>query len=293
MQLTRRTITKKLSIYSFILPGTLLIAAMVLYPLLYAFYMSFTTKEGMDTFFSLSNYSRVIGATHFFEMLKNTILWVISTVILSFLLGFGVAALIEQDFVKRKNIWRSIILLAWITPGVVKAEAWKWLYSYDFGMLNHTLVSLKIIKEPVSWLITPDSAFLAVVLIQVWGMFPYVMLMISAGMQSINKEYHDCALLDGASWFRYIRSIVVPIISDVVFIALLIITIWSINTFVVIWLVTQGGPLGSTTVLSLDIYQKFLMFDLRGASATAILQLIISLSITILYVQRSRREEAA
>lgn len=255
--------------------------------------MSFTIKEGTDSVISLSNYVRVIGAPHFLDMVRNTILWVISTVFLSFLIGFGVASLIEQDFVKRKNIWRSIILLAWITPGVVKAEAWRWLYSYDFGMLNHTLVSLKLVKEPITWLFAPNTAFLAVVLIQVWGMFPYVMLMISAGMQSINKDYHDCALLDGASWFRYILSIVVPIISDVVFIALLIITIWSINTFVVIWLVTQGGPLGSTTVLSLDIYQKFLMFDLRGASATAILQLLISLSITILYVRRSRREEVA
>ena len=292
MKLSRRAIKKGVKNYSFILPGFLIIASIVIYPILSTIVSSFS-KDGASFSFTLDKYIRVINAPHFLEMLRNTVFWVITTVSLSFLVGFGAAVLVEHDSVKHKNIWRSIFLLAWITPSVIKAEAWRWLFSYDFGMLNSTLVSYGLIREPIPWLFDPNFAFFSIILIQIWGEFSYVMLMISAGMQSINKDYHDCARLDGASWFRYIRSIVVPIISDVVFIALLIITIWSINTFVMILIVTQGGPLGSTTILSLDVYQKFLMFDRGGAAATSIFQLLICLVITIIYVQRSRKAETA
>ncbi len=153
------------------------------------------------------------------------------------------------------------------------------------------LVSIGLIKEPVYWLTSANTAFLAVVIIQVWSEFPYVMLMLSAGIQSINSEYYDCARLDGAGYLRYIWSIVIPVIRDVVFISILLLTIWSINTFSVIWIMTQGGPYGSTNILSIDIYRKFLMFDLGGASATALLQLSISLIITIIYIRQSRKVE--
>lgn len=288
---SKKAIFKKLQYYQFILPGFLLIALLISYPLISNIVMSIT-EDGQGSVFTLDNFSRVIKDTSFLTTLKNTLMWMVTTVIFSSLLGFGSAILIEQNHVKHKSIWRSLILLAWITPGIVKAHTWKWLFSYDFGMLNHILVSIGLVKEPIYWLISEKAAFIAVVLIQVWSEFPYVMLMISAGIQSINSEYYDCALLDGANYFQYIWNIVFPIIRDIVFIAILMITIWSINTFAVIWIVTQGGPYGSTNILSIDIYRKFLMFDIGGSSATAILQLSISLIITIIYIRRSRKLES-
>lgn len=292
MKLPQKFLHQNLKNYSFILPGFLIIALIVIYPILSTIVASFS-EDGARFSFTLEKYIRVVNAPHFFEMLRNTVVWVITTVSLSFLVGFAAAVLVEHDSVKHKNIWRSIFLLAWVTPSVIKAEAWRWLFSYDFGMLNNALVSYGLISEPIPWLFDAKYAFFSIILVQIWGEFSYVMLMISAGMQSINKDYRDCALLDGAGWIRYIWSIVIPIIRDVVFIALLIITIWSINTFVMILIVTGGGPLGSTTILSLDVYQKFLMFDRGGAAATSIFQLLFCLIITIIYVQRSRKEAIA
>ncbi|MDD5681229.1 MAG: sugar ABC transporter permease [Candidatus Omnitrophica bacterium] len=288
MVTSKKAVFKKFQYYQFILPGFLLIGLLISYPLISNVIMS-VSKDGTLT---INNFWRVIQDSSFLITLKNTLLWMFFTVVFASLLGFGSAILIEQNFVKHKSIWRSLILLAWITPGIVKAHTWKWLFSYDFGMLNYMLVSFGLVKEPVYWLSSASAAFIAVVLIQVWSEFPYVMLMISAGIQSINTEYYDCALLDGASYFRYIWSIVIPIIRDVVFISILLLTIWSINTFSVIWIVTQGGPYGSTNILSIDIYRKFLMFDLGGASATALLQLSISLIITIIYIKQSKKAES-
>lgn len=284
---TRKKLFTKFQYFQFILPGFIVIGLLISYPLVSNVIMSVSD----DGVFSIDNFIRIIENPSFIITLRNTLLWMFSTVVLATTLGFCSAILIEQNFVKHKVFWRSLILLAWITPGIVKAHTWKWLFSYDFGMLNYMLVSIGLIKEPVYWLTSANTAFLAVVIIQVWSEFPYVMLMISAGIQSINTEYYDCARLDGASYFRYIWSIVIPIIRDVVFISILLLTIWSINTFSVIWIVTQGGPYGSTNILSIDIYRKFLMFDLGGASATALLQLSISLIITIIYIRQSRKVE--
>ena len=283
----RKSLSKKFQYYQFILPGFLAIGLLISYPLVSNVIMSVSD----DGTFTLDNFVRIISNPSFFITLKNTLLWMFFTVLFASILGFCSAILIEQNFVKHKTLWRSLILLAWITPGIVKAHTWKWLFSYDFGMLNYMLMAIGLVKEPVYWLSSANAAFIAVVIIQVWSEFPYVMLMLSAGIQSINSEYYDCARLDGAGYLRYIWSIVIPVIRDVVFISILLLTIWSINTFSVIWIVTQGGPYGSTNILSIDIYRKFLMFDLGGASATALLQLSISLIITIIYIRQSRKVE--
>jgi len=282
--------TKKSGYYSFILPGTLLIALMVFYPLFFTLYTSFSS-EGSEINFTFENYYKVITAGNFLTLFKNTIRWVISCVSAAFILGFGTAILIEQEFIKQKEILRSVLLLPWILSGVVRAYAWRWLLSTDFGMLNHMLIELNIMKDPLSWLLNTDLAFISVVIVQVWGMFPYVMLITSAGMQSINSEYREVSLIEGASYLRYIYSIVIPLIKDVIFIALLLTTIWSINTFLPIWIVTQGGPAGSTTVLALDVYNKFLMYDLNKASATSIIQLSISMIFVVLYLNNTRKEK--
>ncbi len=282
-------IKKALKGYGFILPGFFIITSIILYPLAKTVLLSFS-KSDKTFLFTLDNYIQVMRAPQFLPMLKRTLIWMTGTVFFSVVIGFGAAKLIDQPFIRGKNIWRSLLLLAWITPGVVKAQAWKWLYSSDFGMLNQMLKTLGIIDESIPWLTKSNIAFIAVLIIQVWSEFPYTMLMISAGLQSISKDHRECALLDGANWFQYTFRVEIPLIKDIVFVAVLISTIWAINTFSVIWIVTQGGPARATTVLSLDIYKKFLMFDLQGASATAMLQLIISLVITVFYLRRANRE---
>lgn len=277
----------------FVLPGVLIMAILILYPIVNVFFLSFTdsTTGTRTQFVGIKNFLDVFNSFQFSQTVINTIIWTIATVGISFILGFWAALLINQDFIIGKGVWRSLLLLAWITPGVVKAVVWKWLYSYDFGMINHILSSLHIINEPISWLSNPSLTIWSVIIVQIWSTFPFAMLMLSAGLQTVPKELYEVALLDGAKWFQRIFYIVVPMIKDVIFISLLMLIIWSLNEFTIIWIITQGGPAGSSQTLSLAIYDQFNSFNLNGASATAVIQLLVSLIFAIWYIRRSNKGE--
>lgn len=273
---------------SFVAPGVIVTAILVLFPISYVLYMS--VMRGKE-FAGFGNFREIASDPQFGQMIGNTALWTVLTVGLAFLLGTATALLIHQDFIKGKGIWRTVLLLSWITPGVVKATVWKWMYSTDFGILNHMLVSAGIIGEPVSWLMNPAYSLGAVILVQVWATFPFVMLMISAGLQAIPKDLFEVAHLEGATFVHRLRYIYVPQLRDVLFISLLLLVIWSLNEFAVIWIVTQGGPAGSSQVLSLSIYEKFRSFDLNGAAAVSVIQLFASLVFALWYIRKTGKEE--
>lgn len=273
---------------AFVAPGLIVTLLLILYPILSVIHLSFV--DSSSSFIGLGNYLSVIQSPLFGNMMANTAVWTIGTVAIAFALGMGAALLLNQDFILGRNIWRTVLMLSWITPGVVKAVVWKWLYSYDFGMLNHMLVSMNIIKEPISWLSSTSMALPAVMLVQIWETFPYAMLMMSAGLQAIPKDLYEVAELEGASGLQRLRLITMPMLKDVTFIALLILIIWSLNGFTLIWIMTQGGPAGSTEVLALSIYDQFRSFNINAASAISVLQLMISLIFAVWYIRRSGRE---
>ncbi|HLR69358.1 MAG TPA: sugar ABC transporter permease [Virgibacillus sp.] len=272
---------------AFVAPGLLVTALIILYPIIYIFYLSMTSSEsGVNEFVGLSNFADVIQGNHFIQIIKNTIIWTFGTVSIAFILGMILSLLLNQKFIKFKGFWTTVLLLSWITPGVVKAIVWKWLYSYDFGMLNHMLLSVGVINEPVSWLMNSNIALGSVMLVQIWETFPFAMLMIYAGLQAIPNDLFEVADLEGANKIQKFIYVILPSLKDVTFISLLILIIWSLNGFVLIWLLTEGGPAGSTQILALSIYDDFRSFNITAASATAILQLGVSLIFATWYIKK-------
>lgn len=269
----------------FVLPGFLVTCILILYPIFNITYLSFVSGDlSNKKFVGLKNYFDLNRSPQFSQAVSNTAIWTIITVVFSFALGLIAALLIEQNSIKFKGLWRSILMISWIMPGVVKATAWNWLYSQDYGMLNHMLVSIGIIKEPIPWLISSNFSLLAVIILQIWACFPFAMLMFSAGLQTIPKDIYEVGELDGASGFKKTFYITIPLLKDVAFITFLMILMWSINEFALIWIVTHGGPAGSSTTLSLLIYDQFRIMNLGGASASAVLQLVFSMIFAVLYV---------
>src|SRR5699024_8670367 len=272
---------------AFVAPGLLVTALIILYPIIYIFYLSMTSSEsGVNEFVGLSTFADVIQGNHFLQIIKNTIIWTFGTVSIAFILGMILSLLLNQKFIKFKGFWTTVLLLSWITPGVVKAIVWKWLYSYDFGMLNHMLLSVGVINEPVSWLMNSNIALGSVMLVQIWETFPFAMLMIYAGLQAIPNDLFEVADLEGANKIQKFIYVILPSLKDVTFISLLILIIWSLNGFVLIWLLTEGGPAGSTQILALSIYDDFRSFNITAASATAILQLGVSLIFATWYIKK-------
>ncbi|MCD7737180.1 MAG: sugar ABC transporter permease [Lachnospiraceae bacterium] len=274
----------------FLLPGVLVTALLIIYPLAYIISMSFSEDAmTMSGFAGLTNYLNLFKNPQFPKAIVNTIYWTFGTVIFSFLIGFGLALLINRRTVRAKGFWRSVIFIAWIIPGVVKATAWKWLFQTNGGMVNHILTSLGLISEDIPWLTSQKYAMLSIIIVQVWACAPYVMLMLNAGLQQIPMDLYECADLDGATWWQKTMRITLPLLKDISFICILMTLVWAINEFSLIWIMTSGGH--NTTTLSLLVYNQFKVLNINSAAASAVMQLIITMAFAGLYVKFVIKED--
>ena len=274
----------------FILPGVAVTALLIIYPLFYIISMSFSENAiGQNGFAGLTNYLRLFKNPMFTSSIWNTLVWTLGTVIPAFLLGFILALLINRRGTRIKGVFRSLIFVAWIIPGVVKATAWKWLFTTDGGMINHLLMSIGVIEKEISWLSSPRYAMLSVIIVQVWACAPYVMLMMTAGLQQLPRDLYESAELDGAGWFKKLWYITLPMLKDVSFICILMLLVWAINEFSLIFIMTSGGQ--KTTTLSILVYNQFQVLNINSASASAVMQLLITMIFAALYVKFVIKEE--
>jgi len=274
----------------FVLPGVLVTAFLVLYPLIYVFSTSFREGSmGNGGFAGLANYKKLFQSPQFHEAMNNTVIWMLATVFGAFVIGFILALLINKNGIKNKGLWRSLIFIAWIIPGVVKATAWKWLLSVEGGMVNYILERLGAISEPIKWLSSPRFAMVSVILVQIWATAPYVMLMLTAGLQQIPESLYESAGIDGATVWNKLRYITFPMLKDSCFICILMLFVWAINEFSLIFIMTSGG--NRTTTLPLLIFNQFKVLNINVASASAVMQLIITIMFAIIYVKAISKEE--
>lgn len=274
----------------FILPGILVTAFLVLYPVIYIFSTSFRKGSmGNGGFAGLANYSKLFHSPQFHQAMNNTIIWFFATVLGAFTIGFMLALLINRKDIKHKGLWRSLIFIAWVIPGVVKATAWKWLLSVEGGMINYMLMKVGMIAEPVKWLSSPGFAMLSVILVQVWATAPYVMLMLTASLQQIDESLYESAGIDGATKLKKLYYITFPMLKDSCFICILMLFVWAINEFSLIFIMTSGG--NGTTTLPLLIYNQFKVLNINVASASAVVQLIITIVFAGIYVKTISKEE--
>lgn len=274
----------------FLLPGVLVTALLIVYPLCYILMMSFSDNAvAAGGFAGLDNYVRLFRNPQFPKAISNTIVWTLATVFFSFVIGFALALLINRATVRFQGFWRSAIFIAWIIPGVVKATAWKWLFTTDGGMINHILTSLGLISKDIPWLTSPQYAMLSIIIVQVWACAPYVMLMMTAGLQQLPTDMYESAELDGAGWLKKMTHITLPLLMDVSFICILMTLVWAINEFSLIWIMTSGGH--NTTTLSILVYNQFKVLNINSASASAVMQLIITMVFAVLYVKFLNRED--
>ena len=184
-----------------------------------------------------------------------------------------------------------MIFIAWVIPGVVKATAWKWMMQTDGGIINHMLKSAGVINKNIPWLTSNKYALLSVIIVQVWACAPYVMLMMSAGMQQLPEDLYESADLDGASWWQKIIYVTIPLLKDVSFICILMVLVWAINEFSLIFIMTQGAH--NTTTLAILVYNQFKVLNVNLASASAIMQLLISMIFAVVYVKFILKEDDA
>ena len=237
--------------------------------------------EGLTRLFQLPNVGSVF---------RNTAIWTMASVAGGMGIGYLGAFILQSKRLRGVGLWRSLLMVPWIIPGVVAATIWRWTLSTDYGILNQTLLDLGIIGEPIRWLSNPDVVLLVVSLIQIWVTAPFVILMVSAALTSIPEERYEAARLDGAGATAILWYITLPAIRTTTGICALTLAIWALNSFTVIYVTTSGGPAGASTILPILLYQAFQRGDETLVYAIALLQVLIGAVLATMFARSMRTD---
>jgi multiple sugar transport system permease protein len=274
---TKRAVGRMLVPYTFVLPCTVILIVMMIRPLVQIVQFSFADVslpyfEG--PFVGFSNFVRVFGKREIGEISIHTLAWTVASLSLRLLLGLGAALLIDTA-VAGMRVVRIVGMLPWIMPSIVASNIWRWIYSTDFGILNYFLRFLDP-RITVNWLGSADLALASVIFAFSWVGFPFVMLMLLAGLQGIPAEHKEAARIDGAGAIGVFVHITIPFLRPVILTLLALQLIDGINSFDLLFNLTAGGPGGASEIFSLAIYRyAFSNFDFSGAAALSVALILI------------------
>jgi len=274
--------------YVFLLPAVISLIVVVVIPGFMTLVDSLTpTKSGSGLFY---NYRMLVQDQTFLTAFKNTLLFVVGTVVGHLALGLAVALALNSA-VKGKSILRVLMILPWTIPDVITGIIWAYIYHPMSGFLNAVLLKLGVIGTNVAWLGDPSLALPSVIMADIWRGYPYVMLVLLAGLQAIPKELYEAARVDGASIFREFTSITIPNLRRVAFIAIALDTIWQFRRYGLIMSMTAGGPGRATEIMSTWVYKTYFQyFKPNYAAAMAIIAALVLIIFAIPYVREVARD---
>jgi multiple sugar transport system permease protein len=271
--------------YLFVLPSILLLALVLGLPALIAVLNSFVPLWAEETTYTLSNYAKLLRDELFWDSLWVTVIFVVSTVLLHLLVGLVVALALNVD-VFGSTVWRVIAILPWTIPDVIAGLVWRFMFNPTSGIINHLIHQSGITSVYIEWLAHPNLALPSLIFADVWRGYPFVMLILLAGLQAISRELYEAAEVDGASVFQSFRHITLPLLKRMFIVATALDTIWQFRRFGLVYNMTAGGPGHATEILPLYIYkQYFKYFNFEYASAVAVALAVIMLAISIPYVR--------
>lgn len=274
-----------------VLPGLALLVAVVAYPLLTALVTAFFKQSlvvpGRE-FVGLQNIIDVLQGD-FLKLLGQTMVFTLGTTIAPFVIGFALALALNTR-IRGAKMLRGLMLIPWLVPGVVVSFLWMWIFNANYGVANAVLGLFGI--EAQAWLAQPQTAMFAVIVAKTWQSFPWIMVMLLAGLQTVPQELHEAAEMDGAGTIRRFFSITVPQLKGIIGLVLLLEFIWNFQHFDIIYVLTGGGPAGSTQTFATAVYETaFRGFDLGHAGALGLLWLILLMALVVVYVRFSEKGE--
>ena len=277
----------KLGNYLYILPALLVVTLVMLVPLIYTLVSSLfkvNIYNNQWDFAGLKNFQSIFSDSIFVLSIRNTITWTIGSVVFQFLIGFLIANVLNMDCIRGKSGLRIALMVSWVLPGVVSALVWQWMYHSDFGIINQVLKDIGVISQSVGWLSSADTAMMAAIIINVWKMSPFVILMTEAALKNVSDDQKEAAVIDGANSLQVFWHVKLPAIAPTCNTIILLLTIWTMNAFTFIYVLTEGGPAHMTEILSLYIYRTyFKSYNLGKASAASTVLFAFTAIVALLY----------
>jgi multiple sugar transport system permease protein len=281
--------------FLFLTPATLLLAIFMFYPILNTMWLSLHRVDQFGRilgFVGVDNYLDQFAAENFRSALWRSVLWSAGIVGFTTLLSLFLANVLNSRF-RGRAVVRGLILLPWAASLTINAVIWRWIAHSDFGVLNHILRSLGIFSERFDWLANPDYSFPLMIWIGIWVSIPSTTIFLLAGLQAIPIDLYEAARVDGARPLALFFYLTLPLLRPVLVVTILLNTLYSFNSFPIIWVLTEGGPAGKTDTLITHLYKiGFRLYEMGEASAVSVIVFVILLIFAIAYTTLSWKEIA-
>lgn len=287
---------KKIAPYLYVMPVLILLLIMYGYPLIKSIIMSLQdyklTSSGSAPFNDFANFKKMFSDTDFLLLLKNSLIYVIISVVAQFVLGLILALCLKTKF-RGRGIYQSIVFLPWAFSSFVVGLMFRWSFNGEYGVVNDILMKMGIIKENVAWLGTPGLSLAVVIITMIWMGIPFFGIMILAALQSVPDDIYEAADIDGCGMFRKFFSLTLPYIKPTIIMTVLLRTIWIFNSFDLIVIITGGGPVNYSQTLPSYMYSKaFASYDFGLASAFGVLLIVILGIYAVLFLKLSNYDKA-
>jgi multiple sugar transport system permease protein len=275
---------------AFVAPAVTVLGALTAGPAVWVFWLSLRERLpvfAVDRFAGLGHYAFLASDTRFWSALRITILFAVASVALELLLGVAVALALRGQRVGRRSAL-SLLLLAWALPGVVTARVFEWLYYPTGGLVNVAL------GAQLNWLGSPTLALPALIVADVWRTMPFVALFCYARLLTIPAPVYEAAAVDGASRLATLRFVTLPLLGPVLLVTLLFRTLDALRAFDLMYVLTGGGPAGTTETLTVYAYRSlFQTLRLGFGSALGVVVFVLVMLVAAAYLRMLRRQEAA
>jgi|AntDeeMinimDraft_4_1070355.scaffolds.fasta_scaffold02023_4 ABC-type sugar transport system permease subunit len=274
----------------FLLPTLVALAVVSVFPIFRGILLSFYEYNALkpDVWLGLGNYTTIFGLPEFWNVLKNTFVWSFAAVVMMATLGLGFALLLDREFTGR-SIATTLLLLPWTIPFIAVALNWNLLFDFNLGMFNGILNLLGF--ERLDWLSRGRYALFSVTLAYVWRNFPFFMITFLAAMKGIPQDLYEAARVDGSTRLDLFRHITLPFLQPIGIVTTLLMSLWTLNHFTLIYVMTSGGPGNASMVLPVYIYrQAFRQNDFGLAAAIAVVMLVIMMAYGLVYLKLYQEE---
>jgi multiple sugar transport system permease protein len=282
--------------YLYVLPALGAMALVIAYPVYFTVYLSFfNTPPNLaledKIFVGFANYGRIVAAESFHEATWNTLVWTLFSTLFAFVLGFGAATTLDRELFGR-SVLRGALLVPYVISAVAASYVWRWLYHSDFGVIGAMLVALGLTDGPINILDDRSRVMPALIVVNVWKEFPFAMIMMLAGLQTVPDQLLRAARVDGASAWQRFWHVTMPHLRGVSLVTVLLLLVTNLNSFTIPWIMTGGGPAGASEIWITQVYQlAFGRIRFGLASAYSVILFGVMMAMGWFYVRALTRGE--
>jgi len=276
--------------YLYVAPALGVMLLVIAYPVYYTITLSFfKTSPSLamadSAFVGFDNYATVLASDSFRDTTMNTAIWTFFSTLVSFALGFGAALALDREFVGR-GVLRGLLLVPYVVSAVAASYVWRWIYHSDYGVIGALATALHLTDRPINFLDNTHTALASLIVVNIWKEFPFAMIMMLAGLQTVPEHLHRAAMVDGAGpWHRF-WHVTAPHLRGVSVVTLLLMAVANLNSFTIPWIMTGGGPAGSSDIWITQVYQiAFGRVRFGLASAYSVILFAAMMALGVAYVR--------